>query len=96
MEPYTTRILGYDIKFKKPQQCVNCNKKSDLQILGRIIDTDNETIRYILVLKCPMCHNVVFAIYNIGKENELPLIEKQSKDNPIEPSLISGSLHNID
>ena len=75
---YTARIMGYNVTFEKPQECHHCNKKTNLQILERIVDNTNGYLRYILVLKCPVCNEISFAIYNIGNESELPNIEKES------------------
>lgn len=87
---YTTRIMGYSITFIKPQECNTCHKKTNLNILERIVDNTDGMIRYILVLKCPVCNEITFASYKIGKESELPIIEKESDKNPITPYKVEG------
>ena len=87
----TTRILGYVITLERPSDCPNCSEKLGSDILNRVVDIEDGVLRYILVYKCSICHKIIFVFYEIGKENELPQIEKESKKNPIKAAKIYNS-----
>ena len=74
---YKTRILGHNITLLKPNGCLACNKTLDLDILERVIDVQNGKMRYTMILKCPSCFKLNFALYNIGEENNLTTIESK-------------------
>lgn len=87
----TTRILGYVITLERPESCPECNNKLTSDILDRVVDLENGILRYILIYKCSHCHKIIFVFYEIGKESELPQIEKESKKNPVKAVKIYNS-----
>lgn len=87
---YRTRILGYDITFSKPSSCPICEKQQQLDILERVIDTQDGLLKYIVIFKCSSCHEISIAEFVIGKETELKEIEFSSSKNPIEAVKILG------
>ena len=81
---YTTRIMGYSVTFVKPQECSVCHISVNINILEHIVDNNEGSLRYILILKCPSCHELMMAKYHVGKESELKNIQESSNTDPIE------------
>ena len=81
----TSRILGYEITLEKPTECSICLKNGDLEILDRVVDNDNDTLKYALILKCRNCHELFMVTYLIGNVKQLEEIQRISKQTPIKP-----------
>ena len=84
----TVRMFGYDISLVKPNRCPYCNKNNDPDILQRVVETTDKSIRYFLILECTSCKEVFFSRYDILKDKPLEEKEKETRNNPISPTSV--------